>query len=495
MTQLNLKHEKGFLKKILERVTDFPAMILEETGEVLLFLPGTRDLGPFDRKAIEGNHVCLIIPGKDKQEASDTFLSNQDRGDTSVVAPLKTKNGKTRVLLWEVVHASPQSNGKKQVVCMGKTDLEGGLRKRKPEKEFKAAKESAKKYKTLFEYAYDAIIFSGFESGRIFEANPESENLLGYKTEELLDSNFADLLVSEKLANIKQSLSKNKFSYREEQELRTKNGSRRVATMSASLIGYQGKKTILTLFHDMTERAKLEDKLRNRAESLKESNEQLEEIIQILSHDLKEPLRSIGTYSDMLFSKCKEDLDSASFNRLKKLKQNSTKLKNMLDNVSNLSRVSVGGSPEVIDIEGLIEQIKGELTVNLGEATVEVEKGFPEVKFDRFQLKVLLRNAISNALKYNKPPKRVKVGYENEENNSEITIFVEDNGQGIAEEYRDRVFDMFEQLAPEKEDNGMGAGLAFCKRIVQSHGGSISLESEPGEGTTLYFTLPQKEVH
>lgn len=495
MNQPNLKHEFSFLRKILNQLTYLPSMILDKTGRVLFFSTGSGYTGKFNRDEIEGDHVSQIMPGKSRKSATQTLLSQRDRGEASVVAPLKTNKGKTRVFLWEVLYTEAPEGEKKLAVCIGKTDYEGGINKKDVKKEFEAARETAKKYRTLFEYAYDAILFSGFESGRIFEANPESANLLGYKTEELLDKNFADLLVSEKLESIKENLSKNRFSYKKQQELRTKSGSRKVASMSSSLIEYQGKKTILTLFHDMTERAKLEEKLRERAESLKESNEQLEEIIHILSHDLKEPLRSIGTYSDMLFSKCKEDLDPASFNRLKKLKQNSAKLKNMLDNVSNLSKVSVGGAPEVIDVEGLIEQIKGELTVNLGEATVKVETGFPEVKFDRFQLKVLLRNAISNSIKYNSPPKRVKVGYKKREENSDLTIFVEDNGQGIEEEYRDRVFDMFEQLDPEKGDNGMGAGLAFCKKIVQSHGGSISLESDLGEGTTLYFTLPQKKVN
>jgi len=495
MNQLNLEHDKSFLTRILDQLTDFPYMILDDTGKVLLFRPGSRGPGNFDQEQIEGGHISEIIPGKNKEEANDIFLSQQDRGDTSVVAPIKTEKGETRALLWDVVYATLQGNEVKQVVCIGKTDYESGIRKRQPKKEFEAAKETAKKYKTLFEYAYDAIIFSRFESGRIFEANPESENLLGYKTEELLGRNFADLLLSEDLKNIKESLSKNKFSYRDEQELQTKNGSRKVATMSASLIEYQGKKTILTLFHDMTERAKLEEKLRNRAESLKESNEQLEEIIRILSHDLKEPLRSIGTYSDILFSKCKDDIGSSSFKRLKKLKQNSSKLKKMLDNVSNLTKVTARDALEEIDVKELIDQIIGELTVNLGDASVEVETGFPSIKFDRFQLKVLLRNAISNAIKYNRPPKHVRVGYEDEGADSDKTIFIEDNGQGIAEEYRDKVFEMFEQLDPAEEDSGMGAGLAFCKRIVQGHGGTVSLESEPGEGTTLFFTLPQKEVN
>ena len=491
MNQPHPEHEFSFLRKILDQLTYLPSMILDKSGRVLLFSAGSGYTGKFNRDEIEGNHVSQIIPGKNRKSATQTLLSQRDRGEASVVAPLKTNKGKTRVFFWKVLY--PEVRGK-LALCIGKTDYEGSINKKDVKKEFEAAKETAKKYRTLFEYAYDAILFSGFESGRVFEANPESANLLGYKTEELLDKNFADLLVSEKLENIKDNLSENRFSYKKQQELRTKSGSRKVASMSASLIEYRGKKTILTLFHDMTERAKLEEKLRERAESLKESNEQLEEIIHILSHDLKEPLRSIGTYSDMLFSQCKNDLNNTSFNRLKKLKQNSSKLKKMLDNVSNLTKVTVRGSPKEIDVQELIDQILGELTVNLGDATIEVQPDFPKVKFDRFQLKVLLRNAISNAIRYNSPPKRVKVGYKKREENSDLTIFVEDNGQGIEEEYRDRVFDMFEQLDPEKGDNGTGAGLAFCKRIVQGHGGDVSLESDLGAGTTIYFTLPQEEV-
>ncbi len=494
MSQMNMKHDFSLLFKILDQLTDLPSMVLDRNGKVLFFKRGSGGLANFDRDEIEGKHVSRIIPGKSRKEANETFLSERDSQDASVVAPLKTKEEETTVLLWEVVHTGIKGEEENLAVCIGKADYEADIKNSEVKKEFEATKETAKKYKTLFEYAYDAIIFSEFESGRIFEANPESENLLGYKTEELLDKNLAELLVCEKLENIKDNLNENKFSYREHQELSTNSGSRKVTSMSASLIEYRGKKTILTLFHDMTERAELENKLRDRAESLKESNEQLEEIIHILSHDLKEPLRSIGTYSDMLYSKCKDDLNTTSFNRLKKLKQNSSRLQKMLDNVSNLTKVTVRDSPKEIDVDDLIDEIIGELKVNLGEATIEVQPDFPKVKFDPFQLKVLLRNAISNAIKYNSPPKHVKIGYERERKGSDLTIFVEDNGQGIEEEYRDRVFDMFERLHPEKGENGMGAGLAFCKRIVQGHGGNIALDSAVGEGTTIYFTLPQDKA-
>ncbi|MBS3765532.1 HAMP domain-containing histidine kinase [Candidatus Bipolaricaulota bacterium] len=180
----------------------------------------------------------------------------------------------------------------------------------------------------------------------------------------------------------------------------------------------------------------------------------------------------------------------SSFRRLENLKDDATRLKNMLDEVSNLAQVTTDVSPERVDVPELVEEVKGELGMDLDDAEITVDSDFPEVKFDKFQLKVLLKNLIANGLKYNQEPKRVEVGYNLEPGSSKLVVLVKDDGKGIAQEHHDRVFRMFEQLEPEEAPTGTGAGLALCKRIVEGNNEKIWLDSDPGVGTAVGFTVP-----
>lgn len=491
---LDIPDEKvGGLLRTLDQVGNVPIMVLDGTGEVLLFNSGCEELTDFGTEEVVGSSVKQLLPEKEGEKATGTFFPDAQRHNISVSTPIKTKNGEVKNIDWNVFYTDKGDGEKGVAICLGNTytfqeQLESQLAQ-----EYSKAKETAEKYKTLFEYAYDAILFSRFETGQIFEVNPEAENLLGYKTEELLQKKLSNLFTSGDSPQLKEQLKDDRFFYRKEQPLTKKDGSRVVASMSSSLIEFHGKKTILSLFQDMTKRIELEKELRSRAERLKKSTEKLEEIIHIISHDLKEPLRSIGTYSDMIFTKYRDELTDTSFQRLEDIKEGATQLKKMLDEVSNLAQVTADVSSEPVNVPELIEKVKGELGMDLNGVEITVDSGFPEVEFDKFQLKVLLKNLIANGLKYNEPPKQVEVGYNLEPEESKLAVFVRDNGEGIAEEHQERVFRMFEQLKPDKYSTGTGAGLTICKRIVEGSGEKIWLDSDPGVGTAVGFTVPIHE--
>jgi len=485
----NAYSDISFLKRLFNSLEDTPVIILNSSGEILFANSGCKKLCGYAPADVQGELFENFLADYEKKGVPHRLLSGSGLNNALVESKVRTKQGEEKNIYWEVVRPDPEDE-EGLVVCLGKEEPAEKAREDPLLEKYREARETAEKYRTLFEYAYDAILFSRFQSGRIFEANPEAENLLGYKTEELPGKKLGDILVTGEVSELKSRLEESRFHYREEQNLETKKGTTLVASMSTALIEYRGRQTILTLFHDMTKRIELENELRDRAESLKESNEKLEEIIQIISHDLKEPLRSIGTYSDMLATQNRGVLPEGVLQKMDNLKQNASQLKEMMDDVSNLTRITMSGSKTRIEVPELVREIKGELAINGSGAEIEVDAGFPEVRFDRFQLKVVLKNLISNALKYNSPPKRIRVGFEQGEEQGEIVIFVRDNGDGVPEEYQARVFEMFEQLEPAQDTKGMGAGLAFCKRIVRSHEGEITLESEPGQGSTFYFTVP-----
>ncbi len=478
----------GDLLETLDRAGDIPIMALDDTGKVVLFNSACEMILDLDSEEVVGRRIDELLAEKEGVEITDSF---PDSGSSPKYVRdwFQAKHGESKKLDLNVLSADKGKDGADLtiLICNAKAGPEPE-EQRDPEGE--EVKETAEKYKTLFQYAYDAILLSRFETGRIFEANPEAENLLGYRTEELLQKRLPELFTPDDFSRLKEQLAEGRFSYRADQPVQKKDGSRLVASMSSSLIELHGKKTILSLLQDMTKRIELEEELRSRADSLKKSNEKLEEIIHIISHDLKEPLRSIGTYSDMIFNKYREELADSSFRRLENLKDDATRLKNMLDEVSNLAQVTTDVSPERVDVPELVEEVKGELGMDLDDAEITVDSDFPEVKFDKFQLKVLLKNLIANGLKYNQEPKRVEVGYNLEPGSSKLAVLVRDDGKGIAQEHHDRVFRMFEQLEPEEAPTGTGAGLALCKRIVEGNNEKIWLDSDPGVGTAVGFTVP-----
>ncbi len=491
MVDYSLPEETNNLLQILDRSRDTPIMVLNEKGEVILFNPGCEKLLGFNSEEMVGSQVSELLAEDDEGKPVNTFLPETDNRPGSARAKFKVKKGENIELDWNILYSGQEADTE-LAICLINPGGSGESEKQTTPY-YNAVKETAEKYKTLFQYAYDAILLSRFETGRIFEANPEAENLLGYQTEELMGKKLPDLFANGDFPQLKDQLEGGRFFYREDQPLTKKDGSRIVASMSTSLIEFQGKKTILALLQDMTRRIELEEELRNRAQSLKESNEKLEEIIHIISHDLKEPLRSIGTYSDMLFTKYRNELTDTSFKRLEDIKEGATRLKNMLDEVSNLAQVTTDVSPEPIKVPELIEEVKGELGLDLTQAEIKVDSDFPEVVFDKFQLKVLLKNLLANGLKYNTDPKHIEIGYNLTPEESKLAIFVRDNGKGIAEEHQQRVFRMFEQLEPDKYSRGTGAGLALCKRIVEGNNEEIWLDSDPGVGTAVGFTVPIHE--
>lgn len=477
------------LLKTLDRLEEIPVMVLGETGEVVLFNSVCEELFGFDSEEVVGSQVGELLAEEDGEDRTSTFPPEESNYQSPIKASFESREGERKDIYWNIIFTEKAEGGSELVICMANPEENKELEVQ-PSQEYSEVRETAEKYKALFQYAYDAILLSHFETGRIFEANPEAENLLGYQVEELLGKKLPRLFPDENFSQLKERLEGGRFFYRGNQPVQKKDGSRIVTSMSSSLMEFRGKKTILSLFQDMTKRIELEEELKNRAQSLEKSNEKLEEIIHIISHDLKEPLRSIGTYSDMIFSEYHDDLTDASFQRLEDIKEGATRLKKMLDEVSNLAQVTADISPEPVRIPELSDEVKDELGLDLNGVEVAVESDFPEVRFDRFQLKVLLKNLIANGIKYNEEPKQVEVGYDSQPGNSKLAVIIRDNGKGIAEQHQERVFRMFEQLGPDKNSKGTGAGLAICKRIVEGVDEKIWLDSEPGTGTTVCFTVP-----
>jgi PAS domain S-box-containing protein len=246
-------------------------------------------------------------------------------------------------------------------------------------------------------------------------------------------------------------------------------------------------------FIDVTELKRLEESLREQTRNLELSYEKLEEFSSVVSHDLKEPLRTIETFSGFLLEDYTERLDEEGVEYLNTLRRTSSRMRLLINDLLSLARVHVdAASFERINTQRLLEEIREDLDARLRGVNLQVAEDLPSVKGNRVRIGELFSNLIVNAIKYNdKALPTVRVDWTEDGKRDSATFFVQDNGIGIEARYQERIFGIFEKLNPREDAEGTGAGLAICRRIVEEHGGRIWVNSEVGKGSTFSFTIPR----
>jgi len=241
-----------------------------------------------------------------------------------------------------------------------------------------------------------------------------------------------------------------------------------------------------------TKRRQAEQELQETAAKLSRSNADLEQFAYVASHDLKEPLRAISGSVQILRERYHGNLGPEAEEVIRHTVDGALRMQTLIDDLLTYSRLATREAPlEPTDCSTVLEEVLANLQSSIRESkAVVTHDPLPTVKADRIQLLQVFQNLISNGIKYRsqRTPK-IHVGIEDRKN--EWTFSVRDNGIGIAPQYADRIFRIFQRLHTRKEYSGTGIGLAVCKKIIERHGGRIWLDSEPEEGSTFYFTLPK----
>ncbi|MDP4176512.1 MAG: ATP-binding protein, partial [Bacteroidota bacterium] len=241
---------------------------------------------------------------------------------------------------------------------------------------------------------------------------------------------------------------------------------------------------------DITESKLQQIELLKTLEALERSNRDLEQFAYVASHDLQEPLRMVSTYSTMLQRKLSNDLDDKTKQYMGILIESSKRMNSLIQGLLDFSRIdSAKQEFYEVDLNVLLSDVLKDLSVSIVESKAEIKiDKLPSIKISPLQIKQLFQNLIANAIKFrgNEDPfvevKAVRI-------DGVVKFSIKDNGIGIAPEFYDKIFVIFQRLHNREEYEGTGIGLSICKRIVEHHGGRIWVESEPGVGTTFYFTL------
>lgn len=364
-------------------------------------------------------------------------------------------------------------------------------------------------YKAIFTASVDGFLIVNTD-GYIVDVNPATCRMYGYTREEMIDMPVKNIVSPESrgiFEDFQRTIAAGKVFTGEAIDLK-KDGTTFIDEVRGIPFHYNGEPHALTVLRDITERKHTQQekekllkllsgsnaKLMRSNDKLGKSNKELEEFAYIASHDLQEPLRKVIAFGDRLKSKYADVLDETGTDYLTRMQDAAQRMSTLINDLLTYSRVTSKAKPfEDVDLEQIVREVLNDLEIRIEElgATVEVEL-LCGLKADPVQMRQLLQNLISNALKFHEPDKAplVKIYTQTvQADDSEVLqIVVEDNGIGFDEQYKDRIFGMFQRLHGRHEYNGTGLGLAVCRKIADRHDIAITVNSTVGKGSKFILT-------
>ena len=248
----------------------------------------------------------------------------------------------------------------------------------------------------------------------------------------------------------------------------------------------------VSVVRDITERKKAEEELHKLTKELERSNADLQQFARFASHDLQAPLKTTEGFVKLFLKRYKGKLDEKADNLLEYISESMSDMQTLIKDLLEFSRLESGSKQlkpvdTSLSFAHALANLQAEIDGN--NATITYDEPMPTVQGDKAQMVRLFQNLIGNAVKFHgeyAPAVHVSV----QQKESEWIFSIQDNGIGIDPKHREHIFDIFRRLHGKSEFSGTGMGLAICKRIVERMGGKIWVESEPGKGSTFFFTIP-----
>ena len=318
--------------------------------------------------------------------------------------------------------------------------------------------------------------------------------LLGQRVKNIIPEGFAERLVADGLRTAEDALAQ-QIGTGIELHGRRKDGSEFPIELMLSPLGNADGILVTAAIRNITTRKAAETHLLRKMDELNRSNEELGQFAAIASHDLQEPLRMVASYTQLLSRRYKGKLDADADQFIAFAVDGASRMQRLIQDLLAYSRVGTKGKDlSETSGEDALQRALLNLRGAINDSGAEVTHDpLPNVLADAMQLTQLFQNLVGNAIKYqNSGIPRVHISATGN-GGTTWTFAVKDNGLGIDPQHFDRIFGMFQRLHKRDEFAGTGIGLAICKKIVERHGGNISVESQPGQGSTFRFALMKGE--
>ncbi len=495
-----LEEEKSRAQNYLD-IAGAMIAVLDKYGRLkLINRQGCEMLGGQQEGLIGLFWVEHCIQFDDRQRGSSILqllLSGTKEQVDGIELQVQRVDGTSRIIEWSGRTLRDRNEQIIGVICSGADVTE----RRQSEQSLHDAKEA---FQATFEQAAVGIAHVA-PDGRLLRINRKFCTILGYTQDELLKKTIQEIThpkhVEHSYAKAKELAAKPDLTtYAMEKQYLRRDSSAVWVNHTVSLVrdGQGRPQYYISVIEDIQARKEIEVALGERTELLVRSNKELDDFAYIASHDLKEPLRGIMSYSTFILEDYGEKLGGDGRDRLKVMGDLAGRLANLTDDLLSFSRVGrLALACHQVDLNQLVADVLATLRVGLEEDKVDVRipKVLPTIVCDAVRMREVYYNLITNAARYNdKEEKWIEIGVLHRWNDLEQQIFyVCDNGIGIRERHLSKVFTMFKRLhSGNKYGHGTGAGLAIVKKIIERHEGNIWVESEEGEGTAFFFTIVQK---
>lgn len=362
-----------------------------------------------------------------------------------------------------------------------------------------ALRASEERYRSIYSIAPLAFVMWDSQY-RILEWNTAATRMFGWTRTEAVGKNFFDLLVSPaargQVEAVVRSLSQGTLQSRSINENVTRDGRVLLCEWNNAIVyGPGGEITgAISLGLDITQRNQQEARIQRFLQELQRSNRDLEEFAAIASHDLQEPLRAIAGFLQLLSNRYSQSVPQKGREYLSRSIAAAHRLQRMVNDLLVYARITNRTQPfQMFDLNGVLSEVLENLSnaATRRQATVTSDP-LPTLRGDRTQFVRLLQNLLNNSFTFCRQPPEIHLSAVHRGDTQIISV--RDNGIGIAPEHVARVFNLFERLHRTEEYPGTGLGLAACRRIVEHHGGRIWIDSVPGEGSTVYISLPADDA-
>jgi PAS domain S-box-containing protein len=484
-----LRESQEQYRMLLDGVEDYAIFVMDPEGRIVSWNAGAERIKGYRADEIIGRNFSCFFPPEDVE-----------RGRPEEVLRITAASGRH-----EEHDMRVRKDGSRFLAGVTFTALRdpaGNLRGFSEfSRDLTESKESEAKYRGLLEAAPDAMVVVN-QGGDIVLLNLQAEKQFGYRRDELLGQKvtniipdgFAERLIADGLRSAEDALAQ-QIGTGIELVARRKDGSEFPIELMLSPLRSAEGTLVTAAIRDITASRTAAANLLQKVEELKRSNEDLEQFASIASHDLQEPLRMVASYTQLLSRRYKGRLDSDADEFIAFAVDGASRMQRLIQDLLAYSRVGTRGS-NLLDISS--EDALRQALLNLRGAIEEsgalvTHEPLPTVSADETQLIQLFQNLVGNAIKYHRPgvPK-IHIAAARS-SGKKWTFSVQDNGLGIEPQYFEKIFGMFQRLHKREAFAGTGIGLAICKKIVEQHGGRISVDSKPGHGSTFRFALAESD--
>jgi PAS domain S-box-containing protein len=361
----------------------------------------------------------------------------------------------------------------------------------------KANIESEKKFENAVKYSGIGMTLVSPE-GKFLSANPALCNIIGYSEKEILDLDFQtithpdDLDIDLKL--VQKVLNDELQTYTLEKRYIRKSKEIIWINLTVSLVRDEEHQPLffISQIMDINEKVKQRELLKKTNQELIETNNQLEQFASVASHDLKEPLRKIHSFCDLLKSSLDNKLDERDLKYFNYVMDAAQRMDILINDLLEFARIGQAKIEFIeADMNDTLKMALNNLEISIKETKAEITSNhLPIIYGSKNLLAQVFQNLISNALKFVPKDKTPQITISSQKSNENWVFQVKDNGIGIKKEYQEKIFKLFQRLHHRSEYPGTGLGLSICQRIIEKHNGHIWLESNTDSGATFFFSLP-----